>query len=179
MTRGLPILFSGEMVRAILEGRKSQTRRVKKSDKPKYQVGDTLWVREEWRIIDWEIPYEQGFWATVQYGDMVQSDMIDLRLSGVDQCKIKRYMDQVMKDYPESRWRRAMFMPYWASRITLEVTGVRCENLSDITERDAKKEGVADAIEYMELWNKINGKKHPWSSNPEVWVYEFKVNETL
>ena len=74
-------------------------------------------------------------------------------------------------------------MPRWASRITLEVIGVRVERLQEISESDAKAEGV-DAIpeapaalthrtSFAKLWDKINGKKHPWCENPWVWVIQF------
>lgn len=77
-------------------------------------------------------------------------------------------------------------MPRWASRITLEVTGVRVERLQDISEEDASAEGVEmydsatgdvfygprDA--FMALWETINGKRAPWASNPWVWVIEFR-----
>lgn len=87
-------------------------------------------------------------------------------------------------------WNPSIFMPRWASRITLEVTGVRAERVQDITEEDAKAEGVilhggwnANDTEYAinyrggfsRLWDSINAKRgYGWDKNPWVWVIEFK-----
>lgn len=187
-----PILFSGEMVRAILEGRKTQTRRILKpnSDSPFQtkcpygQPGDRLWVRETWAVRpDYDrLPPSQcgdeGMWWRAS---------LSLCPDGYEAC--------------HGKWRPSIHMPRWASRITLEITSVRVERLQDISEEDAVKEGIepvyfeknfdkkaikaykhyfdssyagADAIgSFRSLWQSINGAES-WDANPWVWVIEFK-----
>ena len=72
-------------------------------------------------------------------------------------------------------------MPRWASRILLEITNIRVEQLNEISESDCLKEGVGSAIlrdckkpKFMQLWESINGLDS-WAANPWVWVVEFKV----
>jgi len=78
------------------------------------------------------------------------------------------------------RWRPSIHMPRWASRITLEIVSVRAERLQDISEADALAEGIthitmnAPRIEYRWLWGNIKGS-NSWDANPWVWVPEFKV----
>ncbi len=82
------------------------------------------------------------------------------------------------------RWRSAMFMPRWAARIRRPVTGIICQRVQSITEADAKAEGVAYCrqapnetglfgyrLGFMNLWDRLNGKKHPWEFNPWVFAY--------
>lgn len=198
--RERPILFSAPMVRAILSGSKSQTRRVVKPQPASggacagcgavvdsgYRVGgDRLYVRETWQAIDGNEralrimtePHPSRGW--IEYAATVPEG-----------------------HEPPPRWRPSIHMPRWASRITLEVTGVRVERLQDISEADALAEGVFKKIgsspggemdivetatgstlyyaaptqareEFRHLWGQINGPDS-WAENPFVWVIEFK-----
>lgn len=214
-----PILFSGSMVRAILDGRKTQTRRVVKpadlarvgadgvelwtgfmgwqpadivlADQslstntqtrcPYGQPGDRLWVREAFSgphcMEAWNgnaaVPPSK--WAT---------------------CSSIWYWADGNPDAGDwTRPRPSIHMPRWASRITLEITGVRVERLNDCSEADAIAEGIVprpgadgewahyadtglstDAIgSYRSLWEQINGPAS-WDDNPWVWVVEFQLD---
>lgn len=155
-----PILFNGAMVRAILEGRKTQTRRIMVSlpawHKWAYKPGDRLWVRETWHCDNPEAAQDI----------MSRGEGLYYRAT---------------EEHPEiiSKWKPSIFMPRWASRITLEITNVRVDRLRNMTQIDAVKEGMPDAegkeVALFEgLWDSINGKKYPWSSNPWVWVVSFR-----
>lgn len=82
-------------------------------------------------------------------------------------------------------WKPSIHMFRWMSRITLEITNVRVERLNEISEADARSEGVVAwhgtvngttyIPEFRLLWDKLNGKTWPWISNPWVWVIEFKI----
>lgn len=228
--REKPIIFSGESVRAILAGRKSQTRRVVKpqpgmeengdihfkwatfyangltytwdsngvggenwqaNDHPKedkfaealkrgpankfvpYCVGDRLWVRETWAPeAGWD---PEWFEETGEKADIVYAADDDSR----ERCYL-------------AKWYSPIHMRRSASRLTLEVTAVRVERLQEISEADVLAEGgppghrSIDKVSqeygykdfprswYAQTWDAINGKTYPWSSNPWVWVIEFK-----
>lgn len=158
-----PIIFSTEMVRAILDGRKTMTRRVINHPEryehirecdfccPYGQVGDKLWVRESFLIKhDYKTPKGFPYYKTNFCDDKI------------------------------TKWKPSIFMPRWASRITLEITGIRVERLQEISEQDAKDEGICfyddNAVDvFRELWDSINAKRgYSWESNPFVWVIEFK-----
>lgn len=204
-----PILFSAPMVRAIIDGMKTQTRRIVKPQPPSYIdelhgndlrgrapyrlddnetgavlgsgfqddndvfykcpygiPGDRLWVRECWGLFDTQ-PSDGPERAYVYY----------------------RATDGDDRDLRYQLWRPSIHMPRWASRITLEVVGVRVERVQDISEADAEAEGfertfAADGSEYgaglttateafAALWSKITGPAS-WSENPWVWVVEFR-----
>lgn len=181
--REKPILFSGPMVRAILEGSKTQTRRVCKLDvrggmpQPEFdsllrycpygQPGDRLWVRETcWLYGRWEVKgvrkNGKPSWRFVLIGKRVRFD--------------KPGTDESMAYWGGGEgwsWRPSIHMPRWASRITLEITGVRVERLGEISESDARAEGVQSVAEFKELWASINGPGS-WEANPWVWVVEFR-----
>ena len=191
-----PILFGAPMVRAILSGTKTQTRRAVKPQPthfnpvgvprrarpdapssdvircPYGQPGDRLWVRETF-CDDWHM--DRGVVEYRADGEL-DSDMFDAGCT----------------------WRPSIHMPRWASRITLEVTDVRVERLQEISEADAIAEGVHpdDAClpdddtsafsrigpvcnasfpvaRYAALWESINGIG-AWEKNPLVWVIEFR-----
>jgi len=167
------LLFSGPLVRAILDGRKTQTRRLKFSGK----TGDRVWVRETWAC-------SQDYDGQSVSGVICESDAIWYRAS----------IDELTTTGIESahgQWRPSIFLPRWASRITLDVLAVREEPLQAITEEDARAEGVELAwpsgtesdrplpashlFGFRHAWDKLNGKRAPWASNPTVKVVTFKV----
>ncbi|NPE52981.1 hypothetical protein E0I03_18535 [Dickeya dadantii] len=186
------IIFNSEMVRAILSGKKTQTRRIVKpqpdedglarlrvgpwmdtSEKiyrcPYGEVGDRLWVREA-------------------SGLQVRRDALggtgEFRVYRASNPDAIRYTTASGKIAP-IKWVPSIHMPRWASRITLEITGVRVERLSSISEEDAQAEGVSPAtymitppeaayrVGFRHLWESIYGEES-WRANPWMWVIEFK-----
>lgn len=192
--RERPIIFSAPMVQAILAGRKTVTRRVatywrgegNRARKLPCDLrpaaaachygapGGRLWVRETW--------------AAFKADDRPNDLCVAYRAS----CGSAGAFDYAMADgsilgAKIERWTPSIHMPRWASRITLEIISVRVERLQEITEEDARAEGVAammvecrpDAHEphrglFAILWDQINGKRAPWVSNPWVWRVEFR-----
>jgi len=184
-----PILFSTPMVQAILDGRKTTTRRVLKK-----QPLDILLmnVPNQWVTLDVREPEPHGKVVKCRFGQV--GDHLWVRetfLKSLHNEGHERPAVSYLADYEEllnGHWKKypSIFMPRWASRITLEITDVKVERLHDITEEDAAKEGYPNispvekitAINpvgwFSSLWDYINGKTYPWSSNPWVWVIEFK-----
>lgn len=217
-----PIIFSGEMVRAILEGRKTQTRRVVKramgidlqKAKGVYEVSPSLWqfsgYRQHWTpghnddeawVLCGPSPYGmpgdrlyvkerwRPSWANV--AGMVSGPGIEYEDGTIlGRPEASRYPE--CETPSRSKWRSSRFMPRFASRILLEVTDIRVERVQDISEEDAKAEGIAEycgeftfnggmhlsktaTSSFRHLWDSINAKRgHGWDSNPWVWVVTFK-----
>lgn len=225
-----PILFSAPMVRAILDGRKTVTRRpvkpqpklyrdflgdgyvfaVEDKDRPWVvrclgslnfaelyspygKPGDRLWVRETFKpIASGEVKHGYG---EVRHGYAYRAD------------GTTRWNDRTTKihdlsgqpptgpmQFQQRPWKPSIHMPHRASRITLEVTSVRVERLRDITEEQARAEGVQPAkpldphsgkprddvqferphvVGFASLWDELNGAGS-WVANPWVWVVEFR-----
>ncbi|NMZ25065.1 hypothetical protein HBO02_21845 [Pseudomonas proteolytica] len=218
-----PILFSAPMVRAILEGRKTVTRRVMKSQPdadatitvesynvavtnrhgyqeagpeifgawwratesgckcPYGKPGDRLWVRETWYCDHFE----------VMRGPYLKPDDLDIRKAIQDGTLAYGADGLAPYEQEQPTWKPSIHMPHWASRILLEITGVRVERLQDISGDQAEAEGVDAAMcqQFLEtspsrylckeavihgfagLWNSIGGN---WDASPWVWVVEFK-----
>lgn len=215
-----PILFSGEMVRALLAGKKTQTRRVISGamswhgcltgDCPHDKqtqceldvlplcrygvVGDQLWVREAWTA-DLEWPTEKGL-ETRWWHETPKA------FRGIKNCSYLYYRatpDQPHQtgydnetglthwspqpstwkpkkaDYEGVRWRPSVHMHRWMSRIQLEITNVRFQRLSSITEEDARAEGSESVAAFRALWDSINFKRgFGWHEFPVVWALTFK-----
>lgn len=183
-----PILFSGEMVKAILAGRKTMTRRVVKPQPkvvhaqhcdasitterifrsgdqrihcPYGQPGDRLWVRETFVMVG---PGDIGYGRNVDVAiPRYRADDPDLTVIG--------------------GWKPSIFMPRSASRITLEITGIGIQRLKSMNGEAAIREGIERTDDrtsdvtlvgrFSTLWESINGKRS-WIANPWVWVVSFK-----
>jgi hypothetical protein len=218
-----PIIFSGDMVKALLTGTKTQTRRIvrpgfaldtfnfldadgitlsqvsdferKKDDGGVYRytgllaqsadypgegavevacpygiAGDRLWVRETW----------------------ARNPEIHATVPGACLYRANRGGDYQGAAQGDFKWKSSRFMPRWASRITLEILKVRVERLQDVSEKDAKAEGMNGqstkfhetvnllrpyAGNYAALWDSLHGKG-AWENNPWVWVIEFQPVKT-
>jgi hypothetical protein len=171
------ITFGSPMILAILDGRKEETRRPKKGDKPRYQVGDRVCVKEAWRTLkkfDHLRPSHLNLYEPIRYGADSEA-----RPPGM------------VAESEWGRYRHARFMPEWASRLTIEITSVQAERVQEITEEGAMAEGVASVYDlalhpdgtaiglaaggaFAALWESIYGPG-AWERNDEVWVYGFKV----
>lgn len=175
-----PILFNGEMVRAILAGRKTQTRRAVKPQPvegcwmggPRNGVWDErtgmAWFGQTWRCpcgVSGDCLWVRETWCSDP--EPSQPERVCYRATAGDESFI--------------RWKPAIHMPRWASRITLEIAEVRVQRLQDISEEDARAEGVENVYCardcFADLWDSINGKRAPWSSNPWVWAISFRKVE--
>jgi hypothetical protein len=200
-----PILFSGPMVRAILDGRKTQTRRVicgrgqrgmpeflggrDQIDDPYYWgwAFDDPYSSFETIKRDVDYLYDQGPVSTpCPYGMAGDHLWVKETFSEIPDdggTIIYRATDpgwDVEKESTCIKWRPSLLMPRAYSRITLTVTGVRVERLNEISERDCIGEGIGEnplRMRYKHLWDEINGKRAPWSSNPWVWVISFSAEK--
>ena len=192
-----PILFSSPMVRAILEGRKTMTRRVVKPDPagcwkkafyngdgfhfetcggvqsniiqcPYGHPGDRLWVRETFRLPS-------------RYDDATPEELA----AQVSRTEI-RYLADGDVDL-NGKTRPAIFLRYGWHRILLEVVSVRVERVRDIKANEVYLEGIEPILDvnscvdytkgarFIRLWDSINAKRgYGWAVNPWVWVVEFK-----
>ncbi|EFJ8723185.1 hypothetical protein MJ92_21660 [Escherichia coli] len=179
------MIFNDEMVRAILGGNKTQTRRIVEEKFygravaaellakhcPYGQPGDRIWVRETYRVHGKATDV-----ATLVYRASVRNSWTE---------QTHRVPVEVCNKPVSEKWTPSIHMPRWASRILLEITDVRVERLHDMSEADAKAEGATPAtykitppeavyrVCFGDIWRSIYGQDN-WLSNPWVWVIEFK-----
>jgi hypothetical protein len=201
-----PIIFGGDGVLGILEDRKTQTRRVIKPqpEKPIIKAGtEEIWITQgemyfPWHK-HWKCPYGQAgdrLYVKETWAPMCR--VADPFCSCDEEAaKTNHYTEYkadtgnlLPGDWPEEsreeegcpKWRSPIFMPRWASRITLEIVSVRVERLQDISEADAFAEGISggdwlgDPVgEFAKLWNSINLKRgFGWETNCWVWCITFR-----
>lgn len=190
MNRVLPILFNTEMVRAILDGRKTATRRlIKKSQcmfftkkepldyllskKDMYAPYNTL-SDAEFIASTYKPPYKPGdilyvreTWCGGYDGEVY------FYLADKNTHRELRYLI----NYDERKWRPSIHMPKEAARIWLKVTDVRVERLKDIDDAGIVAEGLEIGAYFDDIWNSTIKKAllslHGWDANPWVWVIEF------
>lgn len=184
MSKEKPILFNTEMVQAILEGRKTQTRRIVKPHRK--ALIENMWLDKE----DGD--------AVIVYNDnyhIGEKGYIKQPYSVGDILWVRETWQKIDKEYfykanndPEDwgvSWKPSIHMPREAARIFLRVTNVRVERLQDITDKDVLKEGTNVIVSgydrndyefcFMNLWDSTCTKEeYRWSYNPWVWVIEFE-----
>lgn len=160
-----PLLFTGDMVRAIMDGRKTQTRRINPHKFRNWQVGDLIWPRETWRK-GWISKNKQESGIVIYQADIQP---------------FEHYM---------FKWKPSIHMPKDLARNWLRITGLREENVQDISDNDASAEGVVlspstlfptmnttskQREQFPRLWDSVNKKRgHGWDKNPKVIAIEFE-----
>lgn len=204
-----PILFSASMIQALLQGRKSQTRRAL-TDQTLWRDDGTVWTGfMGWQPVEWALGnrgavgkgvlprYAPGdrLWVKETYAYVGTTDPGWLLYRATyDECCRAHGFDQPVPDASEVAWKPSIFMPRRLSRLTLLVTDVRVQRLQDISEADARAEGIDfdpgeggtfhvaglagcgsdSAVDaYRKLWEAINGPGS-WAANPWVWVVQFE-----
>lgn len=215
------MIFNCEMVRALLDGRKTQTRRIMKPQPEKISAEDECGAPGYWvpfhagrtmvRNDDMRIACPYGLvgdriWVRETFqGPLVSEELFEEYRAHPEKFETPQYCEYAanggakpeycdLDDNLRHGWRPSIHMPRWASRLTLEITSVRVERLNDISEEDARAEGIidggclncgepepcgcvnpqpdaTDAFAY--LWQSIYGQEN-WDANPWVWVIAFK-----
>ena len=186
-----PILFNTQMVQAILEGRKTTTRRIIKVNnslefmgfkegkallgkgccihetiKAPYMLGDILYVRETWGISN-------------PLGDFARNNRTAEYVYKAGYSKGERIPIAREQEKNLGVWKPSIHMPKVAARIFLKVTSVRVERLQDITEEGIRAEGITEEFppiardNFQELWDSTT-KEYRWRLNPYVWVISFE-----
>lgn len=203
MTADLPIIYSAPEIRALLDGRKTMTRRLawRPNGKPtvwqKVKPGDRLWVREAWRPASWD---EDGdFW--IEYvadgkrseafynddtDDLSERVCAELDRRGV---KIDENGYYELDDDTKPRIRSPIHMPRWASRMTQIVTAVKIERLQEISKADVIAEGLTERDgepladvhagwhePFAKLWDSLHGPGS-WDANPFVVALTFETHK--
>lgn len=196
-----PILFSAPMIRAVLAGTKTQTRRLVKPAPPPDlpHSGGTSWLWSE-KLGNFQpygtvghIPMPMKMGIRCPFG--VIGDRLWVRESfRMSASGGEVHYPASLSDYDRAEkgpWKPSIHMPRAASRIDLDVTGVRVERLQDITPSDAIAEGIFGDGRYAtepplpypvatfkKLWDSINGGRGSWASNPWVWAVSFRRVES-
>ncbi|HIE8539004.1 TPA: hypothetical protein ACXPXP_003271 [Klebsiella pneumoniae] len=192
------MIFNAEMVRALLDGRKTQTRRPIKWKQTRFtEIGE----REDGSKWPWSEDAEHAcdFWHPCPFGAVgdriwvreafrVHSRATDVATLVYKASERNSWTEQTRrvpvavcnKPATPEKWTPSLHMPRWASRILLEITGVRVERLRSMSQDDARAEGVIAAsgpmeagLAFREQWDSIYGEES-WKANPWVWVIEFK-----
>jgi hypothetical protein len=203
-SRERPVLFSGPMVRAVLAGAKTQTRRIIKPQpsgafrsfgelptcechpfgfhdghrhytSPYGQPGDRLWVREKAKL-----------WSMSGFGGKREEVTIEYAEPFPGGVRVKSFRREWLdkdggRPFDFDRWSPSIHMPRWASRLTLEIAGVKVERLQSIKLEDIAAEGVEPDCDdgwdttngFRDLWESINGQ-NSWALDPWVWVVSFR-----
>lgn len=196
-----PILFSGPMVRAILAGTKTQTRRVVKPQPPTGHVMAWLtnWVGLAPGFGVVKQMSRNGVRVECPHGQPGDRLWVRERFAFGTQPEQVFYLAARLEGHSDTlTWKPSIYMPRWASRLTLELTQVRVERLQDISEEDVKAEGMAHDFAFSEglisrlggqrpmlvgcfaeLWDDLNAKRGlGWEINPWVWALTFKGVES-
>jgi len=208
-----PIIMSAFSVRALFHGTKTVTRRVVKPQPP-YLLGlQRMWGTSpppnpvafgtpgHFRIVGADYPDDARDDRYCPYG--APGDRLWVKETWWPRTGDKRRSEVLYRatDWASIgdgvAWKSSLFMPRWASRLTLEIVDERAEPLGKLTREEAWKEGMAQHCEgcalgrdhheckgcfdavgrYRELWQELNGKKYPWSSELWVWVLETRIVE--
>lgn len=171
-----PILFSGPMVRAILAGEKTQTRRVVKPQPlHKWGSGVSSLHHSDYFSAHVELPGEREYkWLRCPYGKT--GDHLWVRETHLVTAGGAVLYKADHPDLISGYCRPSIHMLRQHSRITLEITGIRIQRLSEISSADGRAEGFDSLDGFALLWDHIN-KKHGygWHSNPWVWAIEFRM----
>lgn len=180
MSKQRPILFSTPMVQAIIAGRKTMTRRtIKNIDPNKYNFlsivphTDLNGYAGNGNLGEFENKRTHGVvYVNCRFGNI--GDLLYVKETyGVCGHTTKHYVYRATDDLAVEKWKPSLFMPKSAARIFLEITAIGVERVQDITDADAKREGLDSKEGFMAIWEKINGLPS-WNANPFCWVLTFK-----
>lgn len=194
-----PILFSGAMVRALLAGTKTQTRRIVKPQHGPGEVCEAAFAPGSGSLCNqWAIHDVAGYhrircpfgrrgdrlWVRETFTEYIGHHVIGgqrwaYAADCTDDCGERIRQDYIKAGYPY-RWKPSIHMPRVASRILLEITEVRVQRLQEISEEDCWAEGISPKctqltpfLEYKDLWESLHGPGS-WDANPYVWAISFR-----